>query len=56
MERLLDVAMFLLLVGIILLVYNGPLVTAFPWLVPWASWYRSLLLSPSGESSRLFSS
>ncbi len=34
MERLLDVAMFLLLVGIIPLVYNGPLVTAFPWLVP----------------------
>ncbi len=34
MERLLDVAMFLLLVAIIPLVYSGPLVTAFPWLVP----------------------
>jgi len=34
MERLLDVAMFLLLVAIIPLVYHGPLVAAFPWLVP----------------------
>ena len=34
MERLLDVAMFLLLVAFIPLIYAGPLVVTFPWIVP----------------------
>ena len=34
MERLLDVAMFLVLVGLLPFVYSGPLSVTFPWIVP----------------------